>query len=380
VNEFQSRAVAWRAKWVLAAVLGLCAALAAAPRAWSDDLVEDSSFFRVNIGGHSVRLEGLVVKRANAVGRLPIALITHGKAADMGGMLDDHAVSFVGQAHDLARRGWLAVVVIRRGFGNSDGSPLPSISCANTTSFAPQFDSAADDLQATLDVIVQRPDADPSRIIAMGVSAGGAAVVALGARNPKGLVGIINVSGGLRTQSCPKEDVLVSTFKQYGAKSRVPSLWLYAKNDSFFGPELVERMHNAFLDGGADVKLVTFDPIGSDGHFLFGLGVGRAQWLMQMDGFLRAHNLPTWTRADVDALMKKVSAVERSRSFLEGYIAAPSERALARAPVSNRMYDGYGSKTIELARTNALNRCQAGSGEPSCIVLMENDVAVGIKP
>jgi hypothetical protein len=44
----------------------------------SDEFKEETTFFRVTIGGHVFRLEGLVVKRADAVGRLPIALITHG--------------------------------------------------------------------------------------------------------------------------------------------------------------------------------------------------------------------------------------------------------------------------------------------------------------
>ena len=30
----------------------------------------------------------------------------------------------------------------------------------------------------------------------------------------------------------------------------MPTLWLYAKNDSFFSPDLVERMHSAYLYGG----------------------------------------------------------------------------------------------------------------------------------
>ena len=38
------------------------------------------------------------------------------------------------------------------------------------------------------------------------------------------------------------EDVLVNAYKEYGAVSRIPSIWIYAKNDSFFGPELVARL------------------------------------------------------------------------------------------------------------------------------------------
>ena len=170
-------------------------------------------------------------------------------------MLESKASDYAGPARDLARRGWLAVVVMRRGFGQSDGPMAASVSCA-TTSFADRFAADADDLQGALAAVSKRPDADPDRAIAIGVSAGGAAVVALAARNPTNLRGVVSVSGGLRMPDCPKEDVLVNAYKDFGAASRVPNLWVYARNDSFFGPELVERMQSAFLDGGGDVKLV----------------------------------------------------------------------------------------------------------------------------
>ena len=111
--------------------------------------------------------------------------------------------------------------------------------------------------------------------------------MALAARNPKNLRGVINVSGGLQTPDCPKEDVLVNAFKDYGATSRVPTLWVYAKNDSLFGPNLVERMQSAYLDGGGDVKLVMYDKFGDDGHALFG-DADRPPALADGDGRLPA--------------------------------------------------------------------------------------------
>ena len=132
----------------------------------------------------------------------------------------------------------------------------------------------------------------------------------------------MNVSGGLRFQSCPKEDLLVAAFRQFGAQSRVPSLWVYAKNDSYFPPELVDRMQSAFLDGGGDVKLVMLDPDERfDGHFIFGLTEARAKWLPQMDAFLRFHKLPTWTRDDVNALLQEAQRqgdIARLRRGLSG--------------------------------------------------------------
>jgi hypothetical protein len=112
--------------------------LALASPALSGDFLEENGFFRVTIAGRSYRLEALTVKRADSTGRLPIALIAHGKPGNLQGMLDDHAKNFVEIARDLASRGWLAVAVIRRGFGQSDG-PMPSPVTCQSTSFIPRF-------------------------------------------------------------------------------------------------------------------------------------------------------------------------------------------------------------------------------------------------
>ncbi len=348
----------------------LCASPAVAQE--ESDLVEDSSFLRVTIGERTARLEALVVKRKGAEGKLPVALIAHGKPATDGRMLDDRTVNYVRQARDLARRGYLAVVTMRRGYGASDGPAPVQLSCGSP-SLLGRFASEADDLQATLAAVAKRPDADPARMIAIGVSAGGAAVAALSARNPPGLVGVVNVSGGLRFPSCPKEDLLVAAFKDYGSKSRVPQLWIYAKNDSFFPSELVERMQSAFLDGGGDLKLVMFDADERyDGHAIFQHTGGRAKWLPQMDAFLRFHKLPTWTRDDVTALLKKLNAKEALRGFLENYLAGPSEKALARPKAGPHLSLFFGTRSVADARKSVLEQCEKRNSQP-CEIVMIND-------
>jgi dienelactone hydrolase len=357
----------------LACAVVLSLAILAYPGSgWSADLMEEASYFRVTIDGRPVRLQGMTVKRVDATNQLPIALLTHGKPPNLGSMLDLQPASLLGPARDMARRGWLAVIVMRRGFGQSDG-PIPHPMSCNDTFFGERFAADADELQATLEFVARRSDADPTRAIAIGVSAGGAAVSALAARNPKGLIGVINVSGGLRFESCPKEDALVAVFREYGARSRVPSLWLYAKNDTYFGPTLVDRMRNAFLDGGGNAKLVMYESFGSEGHRLF--SSGRHLWLMEMDGFLRHHDLPTWQYKDVNALAQKLKS--RNLSFVERYLAAPSERALAKSTGSEYFHMSWGHKSMDQARESALVGCQKRKPEEQCIVVIENDQWVG---
>jgi hypothetical protein len=159
----------------------------------------------------------------------------------------------------------------------------------------------------------------------------------------------------LQTSACPKEDVLVNAFRDYGAASRVPSIWVYAKNDSLFGPALVERMQSAYLDGGGDVKLVMFDKHGNDGHQIFAEAGGRVKWLMEMDAFLAFHDLPATRRERVDELMKLLKLSERSRDFVDQYLAAPTFKVMVQTPDGQNYMTQFGASTLELARTAALD-------------------------
>lgn len=137
-------------------------------------------------------------------------------------------------------------------------------------------------------------------------------------------------------------------------QARDPSLW-----------------RGAFLEGGGDAKLVMLEPEGKDGHAMFSTAGGRANWLPEMDGMLRFLKLPTWTRVDVNELMKKLGANEHGRAFVERYIAAPSEKALAREKGGTYMSQSSGWATIELARQRVLEFCQRT--KPACELIMEND-------
>ena len=278
-------------------------------------------------------------------------------------MLESKALDYAGPARDLARRGWLAVVVMRRGFGQSDGPMAASVSCA-TTSFANRFAADADDLQGALAAVSKRPDADPTRAIAIGVSAGGSAVVALAARNIPNLRGVISISGGLRMPDCPKEDVLVNAYKDFGAASRVPNLWVYARNDSFFGPDLVGRLQTVYLDGGGDVELVMYEKFGTDGHSLFTAAAGKLQWLMEMDAFLRFHGLPAARRDNVAELMKLLRLESRQRriprpisrrSDLQGHGAYAGRQT---------PFHAFG-ETLDRARSAALKHSRTATRRPS---------------
>jgi tetratricopeptide (TPR) repeat protein/dienelactone hydrolase len=340
-----------------------------------DDLVQESQMLRVTIGGKTARLEVVIVKRADATGQLPIAFMNHGRPNDnIEGETETLTESDPGiQMNDMARRGWLVVGIHRRGYGSSDGPWQSDGTCAVNT-YMGWMNADADDIQAAIAVIAKRPDADATRMITMGTSAGGGTSVTLGARGIPGLLAAIDIAGGEHLGGCDAINTAIPIdFKNLGSNSHIPNLWIFAKNDRNHPPDQVELMRAAFVGAGADLKLVELEPMGSDGHTAMGSFEGRAKWLDEVDSFLRDHNLPTWPLSSVDDVMRKLRWPQGQRSFVEAYLAYPSEKAFAYIP-GTTIGNYSGAATIGTASNLAMTECRKrGRG---CVIALENDTWV----
>ena len=342
------------------------------------ELTEERTFLTVRGSKGSHRLEALVVRPAKAEGPLPVALITHGKNSKAQENQQLSADLMLPQARDLAMRGWLAVVVMRGGYGHSDGLPGVSratayMSCENGD-LARGFDIEADDLDAALKAIAARPDADGSRAIAIGHSLGGGAVLALAARQPAGLLGVINVSGGAwrsEGDAVCDHDALVTAMATLGKRTRIVTLWMYAQNDSLFPPALVNRMRDAYAKAGGRADLRMFPPVLHDGHNLFADFNGRARWLRALDGFLQAQILPNANAARADRLMRAAKAPANTRPYVDNYLSAPMPKVLVLS-ANKAAYWTARPDDMDGARKQALTNCREKSGA-ECTVAMENN-------
>jgi dienelactone hydrolase len=348
------------------------------------ELVEERTFLTVRKGDVSYRLEALVVRSAKANGRLPVALITHGKDALGQQMVAMRADIMLPHARDLAERGWLAVVVVRRGFGRSEGVAGVArgsayMSCVNPD-IARGFDTEADDLEGALQALAERPDADTSRVIAIGNSVGGGTVLAFAARQPKGLRAVINISGGVRiikgdgTQCAA--DALPSAMAALGSRAKVPTLWLYAENDSLFGPEVVRSMREAYAKAGGRVDLEMFPPLEQDGHALCADLKGRIKWLASLDKFLRANQLPSWDVARVNEIMKAAKIAPGHHAFVSTFLALPTQKALAVSPNGVHLVSHVNSLDLAQARATVLARCKEKAGVDCILVLANSELTI----
>jgi len=133
----------------------------------------------------------------------------------------------------------------------------------------------ARDIQAATSYALALPDARQSGAAVIGVSGGGWGTMAYSSMPHPGVDAFVVMAGGRGThivrgtQLNIAPDAVVETAGRFGATSRTPMLWVYAANDSHFGPRFASAMRDAFVAAGGKVSFVETAPFGDEGHFLF---------------------------------------------------------------------------------------------------------------
>lgn len=218
-------------------------------------------------------------------GPFPLVIMNHGvamKPTDRGFF---PLVEFRDAAKWFAKRGYLVVAPVGTGYGAAaidlpeHGLYGPFFSkvgkCSNPNFRAPGLAVAQVNLWI-IDYFAAEKRIVPKGVIIVGQSAGGWASIALSSLNPPQVKAIIIFAagrggrvGGRPNNNCAP-DKLVEATSEFGRTSRVPMLWIYIENDTFFGPALSKRMHDAFSAAGGNAEYHLVPPFGNDGHFFIG--------------------------------------------------------------------------------------------------------------
>jgi dienelactone hydrolase len=357
-------------------VVALAISSAALHGALADDFYRED--LRIPLAAAGPRgLEAMLV-RPSGTRRYPLALISHGAprdAADRAGM---SPYGLYAQAVEFARRGFAALVVMRRGYGTSGGSYAENSGPCDRRDYLVAAKASAADLRAAIDAIRNRVDVATQGMIAVGVSAGGFASVALTADPPPGLVAAISFAGGRGSRAdndvCD-EDALVRAFGVLGKTSRTPMLWVYAQNDKFFAPDLAHRLHAAFTAAGGRVEFTDAAAFGSDGHLLFSAS-GVPVWTPMVDRFLRGQNLATreLIAAPVSALAAPPGLSQNGRDGFAAYLRGGPHKAFAMSRKGAFAWRS-GLRSASEAQKAALAAC-AGYA-PDCALAAVDDERVG---
>jgi dienelactone hydrolase len=240
----------------------------------------------------SVKLETTIF-RPKGQGPFPLVVMNHGKAFTAPSK--QARARFPVLSREFLKRGYAVVLPMRQGFSRSGGS-YSEAGCDLEANGLAQ----AKDVDAIVGYFQKQSWVKADQILVMGQSHGGLVTMAYATRARPGVKLVVNFAGGLRSNSgrCKGEwqDQMVSAFRAYGARAQLPSLWFYGQNDRFFEPQLVQRMHAAYVAAAkspkTDAKLVAFRPFGQDSHGMVEYSGGVSLWKPELERELKRLGLP----------------------------------------------------------------------------------------
>lgn len=227
-------------------------------------------------------------------GPFPLVVINHGTPGNAMQRARMPQPVFIDLARFFVARGYVVAVPQRPGHGETGGPFLESNGngCQNAD-YVASGQRTADSIAAAIAFMLRQPFVKPTGIIVVGQSAGGWGALALASRNPPEVRTIINFAGGRggRVNDQPNNncapDRLVAAAGRFGATSRIPNLWLYTENDSYFGPDLSKRLAAAFKNAGGAVDFHLLPAFADDGHRLSSGKGGIDVWRPLVEQFLR---------------------------------------------------------------------------------------------
>lgn len=195
-------------------------------------------------------------------------------------------------------RGYVVAMPLRRGYGVSGGEWAEDPGRCDFADFYHAGLEAARDINAAVEGLTTLPFVRSTGVVIVGQSEGGWGTIAYDSVAHSKVGAFINMAGGdggqlngQANQICHPER-LVQAAGRYGSTATTPMLWVYAKNDSFFGPVIARAMYKSFTAHGGKAEFEQPDPFDGDGHRLF-LGHGGSMiWGPLVEKYL-ARQLPS---------------------------------------------------------------------------------------
>jgi dienelactone hydrolase len=244
------------------------------------------------------------VVRPAAEGPFPLLIINHGVSLDPKERSYFPVIEFRDAALWFARQGYVVVAPVRPGYG------FTAIEIPERGLFGLFFSGVGDCTDANfrdaglaiasintwiIDYMSKQPFILGNEIVVVGQSGGGWGAIALASQNPTSVRAIIGFAAGRgghlngKPNNNCAPDNLVEAAAQFGRTARIPMLWIYTHNDSYFGPELTMRLRAAFQAAGGNVEYHLLPDFGGDGHFMIDSADAVQIWAPLVSEFLKNH-------------------------------------------------------------------------------------------
>ena len=85
---------------------------------------------------------------------------------------------------------------------------------------------------------------------------------------------------------------LVAAAKDFGARTRTPSIWFYGENDDLFPLNVWLAMYNGYTHGGALAELVDVGVVVKGSHAFLAYPEALPLWTPRVDNFLARIGMP----------------------------------------------------------------------------------------
>jgi dienelactone hydrolase len=236
-----------------------------------------------------------IVLRPPGPGPFPLAVINHGSSQSSAQRATFSPSEYASASQWFLNHGFAIALPLRPGHGETGGPYFEDQGRCESANYEKSGLATADSIQATIDYLTAQPFVKKSGTIVVGQSAGGWGALALASRNPRSVRAVINFSGGRGGRVDDKAgnncapDRLIDAAGKYGSSARIPTLWLYSKNDGYFAPDLSKRMAEAFHTAGGDAEYHLLQSFGTDGHSFIEFGEASMLWAPMVEKFLAEH-------------------------------------------------------------------------------------------
>ncbi|USU18843.1 alpha/beta hydrolase family protein [Paraburkholderia fungorum] len=225
-------------------------------------------------------------------GPFPLIVLSHGNPPNARDRVRVGRYRKLAQIREFVKMGFAVIVPIRRGYGATGGTFAEDTGSCRAPDFETAGTEAAKDLLATIKFADTLPQIDREHVILVGQSAGGYASLAAASYAPRGVIAVVNFSGGRggRPATHPGDpcapERMADAIGHFAATTHVPVLWHYVQNDMYFSPDVVRTWFNAFQMAGGNGELVVEPPFGRDGHGMFAVDSAIPIWEPGFERFI----------------------------------------------------------------------------------------------
>jgi dienelactone hydrolase len=237
-------------------------------------------------------------------GPFPLLVINHGVSLDAKERSFFPVIEFRDAAIWFARQGYVVVAPVRPGYGATAieiperglfGLFFSGVGNCSDVNFRDAGLAIASIDRWVIEYMSVQPFIKRDEVVVVGQSGGGWGAIALASQNPTSVRAIIGFAAGRgghfngKPNNNCAPDNLVEAAGQFGRTARIPMLWIYSQNDSYFGPELTKRLRTAFQAAGGNVEYQLLPDFGEDGHFMIDSADAVHLWAPLVSEFLKNH-------------------------------------------------------------------------------------------